>query len=149
MERGQSGQRRQGRYPERPHGPRRRSRVLAGRAPAGRRRLRRQARRLQPHRPVASLPGGDPADGSRLRRVLHHRLRTGLLPGRTHPHRHRRDDTISRWSLTAEGTVTHTTTVSHYTASAGGPLALDAAGRTLARGAPPQGGDIVYLWILP
>ena len=59
------------------------------------------------------------------------------------------DETISRWSLTAEGTVTHTTTISHYTASAGGPLALDAAGRTLARGAPPQGGDIVYLWMLP
>jgi hypothetical protein len=59
------------------------------------------------------------------------------------------DETISRWSLTAEGTVIHTTTISHYTASAGGPLALDAAGRTLARGAPPQGGDIVYLWMLP
>ncbi len=59
------------------------------------------------------------------------------------------DETISRWSLTGEGTVTHTTTISHYTASAGGPLALDAAGRTLARGAPPQGGDIVYLWMLP
>jgi WD domain, G-beta repeat len=56
-------------------------------------------------------------------------------------------ETVSRWRLTAAGTVTAGTAFSRDTSPAG-YLAFAADGRTLARGAP-SGGDRVKLWTLP
>ncbi len=85
----------------------------------------------------------DFSEGGRTLTAIVDRIPSGPLPSTA------ADETISRWRLTGEGAVTHTTILSHDTTSAGGALALAPGGRTLARGAPSGGGDIVYLWMLP